>query len=471
MKPCDFLVIGGGSAGYAAARTAHEEGLSVIVIEGGEDVGGLCILRGCMPSKALIESANRMQTLRRADEFGLRAENIAFDGSAIINRKRRLIKEFADYRKDQFEDGRFEFLRGRAAFTDPTHVEATLFDGTTEAIEFKSCLISTGSVIAAPPIAGLEETGYITSDHALELEEIPESIIVLGGGPIALELVHFYAALGVRTTIIQRSPHVLSSNDADIAEALERAYRARGIEIYTCIQLEKIESHEGSKRVTFEQLGETVTVEAAEILLALGRRPATESLNLSAARIELDGRQIGTQPNQQTSNPVVFAAGDVAGPHEIVHIAIQQGEIAARNASRILRGEKPSEETDYRLLTFVAFTEPQVAVTGTGERDLLEKGIPHRIARHPFDDHGKSLVMGEPEGFVKLITHAQTGEILGGACVGPHASDLIHEITVAMAFHATAAQLAKIPHYHPTLSEIWTYPAEELAELGSQSSS
>jgi len=468
MKECDFLVIGGGSAGYAAARTAHDEGLTVIVVEGGDEVGGLCILRGCMPSKTLLESANRMETLRRAEEFGLQAKEIAFDGTAIVNRKRRLIKEFAGYREEQLRDGRFEFVRGFASFSEEKAVKVALMDGGEEVIGFKACLISTGSVVSIPPIPGLQESGFLTSDDALELEEIPESITVLGGGPIALELAHYFAALGVRTTIIQRSPHVLSSGDVDIAEALERAYRARGIEIYTCTQCTGVESVDGRKRVTFEQLGEKVTVDSAEILLALGRRPATEKLNLPAAGIELDGRQIKTSTTQQTTNPAIFAAGDVAGPHEIVHIAIQQGEIAARNAARLIGGEKPSEETDYRLLIFVAFTEPQVAVAGASERQLAETGVPYRVASYPFDDHGKSLVMGETDGFVKLLAHRETGELLGGACVGPHASDLIHEITVAMAFHSTAAQLAAIPHYHPTLSEIWTYPAEELAEAQDQ---
>lgn len=463
MKNCDFLVMGGGSAGYAAARTAHEEGLSVVVVEGGAEVGGLCILRGCMPSKTLIESANRMRTLERADEFGLRAGEIGFDGEAIIARKRRLIREFAEYRIDQLADGRFEFLRGKAVFLDANRVRVAGLDGSEETVAFRACLIATGSHITAPPIPGLAEAGYFTSDEALDRSDLPGSLIVLGGGPIALELAHFYASLGTETTIIQRSPHVLSSIDRDVAEALERAYRARGIALYTGTQLSEISEGNGRKRVRFEQLGEHQSIEGDDLLMALGRSPNIDGLGLEAAGVSLDGKRIATRPTQQTSAAHVFAAGDVCGPHEIVHIAIQQGEIAARNAARLLRGEPATEEVDYRLLIFVAFTEPQVAVTGQCEHQLHEAGVPIRVARYPFDDHGKSLVMGEPEGFVKLIAHAETGELLGGACIGPHASDLIHEITVAMAFHSTAAQLARIPHYHPTLSEIWTYPAEALA--------
>jgi pyruvate/2-oxoglutarate dehydrogenase complex dihydrolipoamide dehydrogenase (E3) component len=167
---------------------------------------------------------------------------------------------------------------------------------------------------------------------------------------------------------------------------------------------------------------------------------------------------------QQTSQPHIFAAGDVAGPFEIVHIAIQQGEIAARNAARLLTSSGPMEEADYRLKLSVIFSDPEVAECGANERELRAGGISFRTAKYPFNDHGKSLCMGETHGFVKLISAEQGGEILGAAVVGPHAAELIHEIVVAMRFRATARQLAEIPHYHPTLSEIWTYPAEELAE-------
>jgi pyruvate/2-oxoglutarate dehydrogenase complex dihydrolipoamide dehydrogenase (E3) component len=167
---------------------------------------------------------------------------------------------------------------------------------------------------------------------------------------------------------------------------------------------------------------------------------------------------------QQTSQPHIFAAGDVCGPFEVVHIAIQQGEVAARNAARLLAGgPEPLEQMDYRLKLFAVFSDPEVAVVGQGEAELRGQGVAFRAASYPFADHGKSLCMGETDGFVKLLAATGTGEILGGACVGPHAAELIHEIVVAMRFRATAAQLASTPHYHPTLSEIWTYPAEELA--------
>jgi pyruvate/2-oxoglutarate dehydrogenase complex dihydrolipoamide dehydrogenase (E3) component len=462
----DFAVIGGGSAGYAAARTAAGLGLKTVVIEGGEEIGGLCILRGCMPTKTLIESANRMLTLRRAEEFGLRATGIEARAAEIVARKRRLIAEFADYRREQLESGKFAFARGRARFVDPHTVEIAWPDTPPRTLRARSFLIATGSVVQTPPVPGLAECGALTSDDMLELESLPASLAVLGAGPVALEAAHYFAALGVETTVIQRGPQLLTGMDPDVAGALEEALRARGVAIFTGTKIAEIARDGAGKRVTFEHAGATRAIECAEILNALGRRPNVAGLDLTAAHVALTDGRVGANPHQQTSAPHIFAAGDCCGPHEIVHIAIQQGEIAARNAARVLAGEPPAalESIDYRLKLFVTFTEPQVATVGLTEAEARAQDLEFRAATYPFNDHGKSLVMGETEGFVKLIAEARTGELLGGAVVGPHASDLIHEIVVAMGFRATAAQLAAIPHYHPTLSEIWTYPAEDLAE-------
>ncbi|MGA1539877.1 MAG: FAD-dependent oxidoreductase, partial [Chthoniobacterales bacterium] len=206
------------------------------------------------------------------------------------------------------------------------------------------------------------------------------------------------------------------------------------------------------------------TLEADEILLALGRDPATAGLDLAAAGLDIaPGHPLATSDTQQTAVPTIFGAGDVTGKLEIVHIAIEQGEIAARNAARLLRGDDKLETIDYRLRLFAVFTQPEAAMVGLTEREAAELGLDFAAATYPFDDHGKSMVHGKTDGFVKLIANRQTGELLGGAVVGPHASELIHEVVVALRYHATAAQFLKIPHYHPNLSEIWTYPAEELA--------
>lgn len=466
----DFLVIGGGSAGYAAARTAVEHGLRTAVIDGADELGGLCILRGCMPSKTLIESANRFRSMRRAPEFGLRAGQLEVRPEEIIARKRLLIGDFAGYRQGQLEDGRFTLIRGHAAFTGLHEVEVTPREGGSPfRAGFRSACIASGSVVMRIPVEGLEETGYWISDDVLEAESLPDSFVVLGGGAIAVELACYLEGLGKTVTVIQRSDHVLSSGDPDVGETLGKAMNAReNCTVHTGTSLVRVEATEsGRKRVWFtnRDSGEAIPVEADEIVQALGRVPRTGGLNLDAAGVRLveNGRHITCDRAMRTSCGHIFAAGDVCGPYEIVHVAIEQGEVAAGNAARQLGAAKGAiREMDYRLNLFGVFSDPEVGTVGLSEKAAAAEGRPVVVASYPFDDHGKSMVMGETEGFVKLVADEESRELVGGAVVGPHAVELIHEIVVALHFRATAEEFLRIPHYHPTLSEIWTYPAEEL---------
>ena len=465
MESYDFVVIGGGSAGYSAVAAAASSGLKSICIEGAEQLGGLCILRGCMPSKTIIESANRFMTLRRAEEFGLSAGHLAFDTAAIIRRKRKLIGGFAEYRARQLSAGLFRLLRGQAVFADPFHVKVSLREGGEEMIAGKTFLIATGSVLNTVEIPGLDKIGFLNSDLALDADQVARSITILGGGAVAMEFAHYYNALGSEVTILQRSKQVIREADPDLAAALTEAFQNRGIRVVCGAKLKRAELTKAGKRIRYEKDGVEKAVDSEEIFYALGRKPAVDGLGLELAGVEFEkSGAISVNQMMQTTQSHVFAAGDVTGLYEIVHLAIQQGEIAAKNAKKLLDGAD-LETIDYRLKLFAMFSEPQLAVVGLTEREAREKGIAVRVARYPFFDHGKSMVRGETEGFVKLIAESASGEILGGAVVGPEASELIHEIVVAMHFRTTADVLAKIPHYHPTLSEIWTYPAEELARV------
>ncbi|MBV8968469.1 MAG: NAD(P)/FAD-dependent oxidoreductase [Verrucomicrobia bacterium] len=463
MKDYDFAVIGGGSAGYSAASTAASLGLSTAVIESGAELGGLCILRGCMPNKTFIESANRFLTLRRAPEYGLSAQSIAFDPKFILNRKRRLVGDFARHRVEQLMDGRFELIRGRASFLTPHRLQVTESAGETREFEFKTSLVSTGSTVNVLEIPGLLETGFLDSDRALESATVPPSVIILGGGAIALEFAHYYEALGSRVTIVQRSSRLLKELDPDVTQAIADAYRARGIEVICGTRLVRIGRSGADKTVTYIKNDEERTIAAAEIFYALGRRPQTEALNLAAAGVKTNqSGAIVVNAALQSSQPNIFGAGDVTGLYDVVHVAVEQGAVAARNAVQHLRAGELAT-LDYRLKLVAVFSHPELAAIGLTEAEARQRGIRFRCAKYPFDDHGKSIVRGETEGFVKLLADANTNEIIGAAVVGPEASELIHEISVAMYFHATAKDLAQVPHYHPTLSEIWTYPAEDLA--------
>lgn len=462
----DFVVIGGGSGGYAAARTACDLGLKTAVIDSADELGGLCILRGCMPSKSLIESANRARAIRNAKQFGLSVDNLSISTEAIVDRKEELISDFASYRKEQLTDGRFAMKRGRASFVDQQTLQISLKDGSTETVTFSSACIATGSVVHTVPVPGLEETGYWTSDEILEAKELPESIIVLGGGAIALEMACYLEGIGKHVTVIQRSNQLLSGSDRDVADSLQAAMESRpNLDIFVGTSLTKVnKTPEGGKQVHFLHNGESKSIVAAEILQALGRKPNSDGLNLESCGIlRNDSGLIQCNEYQQTSCPHIFAAGDVCGPYEVVHTAIEQGEKSAENAA-VLLGRKQGDlrKMDYRLKLLGIFTDPQVAMVGLTEHEAQEMGIEFNSASYPFDDHGKSMIMGELHGLVKLLADSTTGKLLGGAVVGPEAVELIHEIVVAMNFGATASEFLEIPHYHPTLSEIWTYPAEDL---------
>ena len=452
----DVAVIGGGSGGYAAARTAASAGLRVVVIEGGEEVGGLCILRGCMPTKALLYAAEVLHLSRHAATWGIETGAVKFDFAAVMARKNRLIHEFASYRQQQLASGHFKFIRATARFVD-AH---TLALSTGEQITAEHFVVSTGSAIAPSPLAQLDAIGYLTSDDALALKRLPRSLIVLGGGAVAVEFAQFFARLDVKVSLIQRGEYLLRDCDDDAACELEKVFRREGIEVFTGTTLTSAGRDRGLKIVSFTHEGRTMRVAAEEILFALGRVPNTTSLELANAGVATERGRILTNARMQTSAPHIYASGDCTGPYEIVHIAIQQGEIAAHN----IVNPGQSREIDYRLLTQVVFTEPQIATVGLTEKVAREGKIPFLAASYPFHDHGKSMIMEALDGFVKLLADPATGEILGGACVGPVGGELIHEIVAAMHGRMTVHELASMPHYHPTLAEIWTYPAEALAE-------
>lgn len=452
----DAVVLGGGSAGYAAARTLAAQGCDTLVLDGAPELGGLCILRGCMPTKALLHAAELREAIREGGAWGIHAEGVRVDPGALFARKDALIGEFATYRRGQLQDGRFRLVRSRARFEGPSLLR--LDDG--RAVRFGQAVIATGSKVAPVVVPGLADAGFLTSDSALAQARVPESLAVLGGGAVALEFAQFYARLGCRVSVVQRGRQLLSGFDADVVGELVAALRREGLEVFTGATLDRVERVAEGRRVRFRQDGKDVSIEATEVLHGLGRVPDLDGLGLEAAGIATERGRIAIDARQRTSCPGVFAAGDCCGPHEVVHLAVQQGEVAAHN---LLHPGRP-REMDYRLRMSVVFTAPQVAQVGLSEREAADRGIPCRVDRYPFNDHGKSMILGCREGFVKVLADPQTGEVLGAACVGPQAGELIHEPAVAMAARMTVAQWAVVPHYHPTLAEIWTYPAESLAE-------
>jgi pyruvate/2-oxoglutarate dehydrogenase complex dihydrolipoamide dehydrogenase (E3) component len=460
----DFVAIGGGSAGFNAARIAAGLGKRVAVIEGARKLGGLCILRGCMPSKTLIYSAEVLHLARIGREFGLRIPRASADMPAMHARKIRIIAEFALDRVKQLETGNFELIRGKARFVDPNTVE---IEGGRR-IRAKHFLIGTGSRVSVPAVPGLASSAYWTSDDVLELDFKPRSVVVLGGGIVACELAQFLRRIGTRVCLIQRSPNLLKGHSAEASAVVRRAFENEGIEIHTGTQLAGVRTDNRGASVTFRRAGKTLRRTADHLFNALGREPDTSRLMLGAAGIRAapNGRII-TNRWQQTSVPHIYAAGDCCGPHEIVHVAIQQAELAARHSAGV-KGLKPVDDA---MLLNVVFTDPQLATIGWREQDLIERHTDYVAASYPFDDHGRCILMNATYGYVKVMAAARTGRILGAEIVGRDAGELIHSFSTPLAMKATVHDMLRAPWYHPTLSEIITYPLEEIADRLARSSS
>ncbi len=456
-KSYDFVAIGGGSAGFNAARVAASLGLKTAIVDGAQELGGLCILRGCMPSKTVLYMADVLHLAQKGKTFGLKIPSARADMKAIHARKKQIIGEFARYRQEAMASGKFDLIRAHARFADAHTLE--LSNG--PRLRAKHLLIGTGSKVSVPPVPGLADTPFWTSDDVLNLDFIPKSVIVLGGGIVACELAQFLNRIGAHVTLVQRSANILRDHSPAASTVVQQALVDEGIELFAGTQLQRVGHGRAGFEVEFVHDGKVVKRRAAHLFNALGREPNTAPLNLAAAGVMTrPAGQIVINKWQQTSAPHIYAAGDCSGPADIVHIAIQQGELAARHAAGVAK-LKP---VDYSLLLNVVFTDPQLATIGLLERQLDERGTPYLTASYPFNDHGKSILMDANYGYVKVIAEPKRGRILGAEIVGKDAGELIHAFSGPLAMRATVFDLLRAPWYHPTLAEIITYPLEEIAE-------
>ncbi len=446
----DLCVVGAGSAGYSAAEAARELGRSVAFVEGTGPLAGLCILRGCMPAKTLLHSAEVAHLVENAHEVGVEPKDVAVDVPAIVERKRRIIRNFADSRIEEIK--KFPLFCGVTRFTGKR--ELCVGEATITADKFVLC---TGSIISPPPIAGLKEAGYLTSDDFMEIEDPPESIIVIGGGPVGCEFGQYLARLGAKVTLLQDGPTLLRKEDSDIGAALRLGLEKDGIRVLTGVSVLKVSTDGERKRVEIRCDGKIQTLSAGRLMLATGRHANTRGFELEAAGVKYDDDGVAVDEYLQTSNPDIYAAGDVLNGRKLLHMAVYQGRLAVQNAFGCARAPAEYDLQQARSV----FTDPQVAVAGLNEAECRQRGLNFKVAKHPFEDLGKAITANCEEGFVKMLTD-RAGRILGLAFVGEQASDLIHEAISLLYFKATIDDVLKMPHLHPTMAEIITYPAQQL---------
>jgi pyruvate/2-oxoglutarate dehydrogenase complex dihydrolipoamide dehydrogenase (E3) component len=463
MKPFDLLVLGGGSAGFNAARVAADLGKRVAIVDGAKELGGLCILKGCMPSKTLLHASELLHHAKHSEKFGLRgASRAKVDMAALHAWKKHVIADFAGYREKAMTNAkRFTLFRAHARFLDPHTVQ--LGDG--RKLRAHHFLIATGSRVSVPAIIpGLATTPHWISDDILDLDFIPPSVIVLGGGIVACELAQFLARIGSKVTLIQRSKNILRDHSPAASEVVQQAFRDEGIDLHTDTKISSVRALSKDRvEVVFHSDGKRLVRRAAHLFNALGREPNVASLDLAKAGVTVtpNGR-VKVNRWQQTSASHIYAGGDVCGPHDIVHLAVAQGELAARHAFGV--PEKQLRPVSKIPLLNVVFTDPPLATIGAQESELSEKKTPFLVASYPFNDHGKSILMDQLRGYVKVIAEPKRGRILGAEIVGPQAGELIHCFSGPITMGATVHDLLRAPFYHPTLAEILTYPLEEIAE-------
>jgi len=441
MNRRDLVVIGGGAGGLVVASVAAQLGLKVTLIEKAATLGGDCLHHGCVPSKTLIHTAKVAALMRRGADFGLPAVEPVVDLGKVTDHVQAVIDHIQQHDDpERFRGYGCEVLLGESAeFVSPHAVRVG-----ERVIHGRRFVIATGSRPAVPPIPGIEAAGYLTNLDLFSLRQLPKSLIVLGGGPIGLEMGQAFARLGSRVTIVERLPHLLPQEDPELADALGSCLTAEGIDIRVSTSAERV-SRAGDRRIV--ECGGGLKLEAEAILVAVGRRPNTEGLGLEAAGIAFDAKGIQVDRRLRTSQKHIYAAGDVCGPYPFTHMAEYQAGIVISNA--VFRFPR---KTDYRVVPWVTFTDPELARVGLTEPQARAQGIEPTVLRFAFKDIDRAVTEVESNGFIKLIAHK--GKILGASLLGPHAGELIHEIVLAMKTGASLSDISATIHAYPTLAQV-----------------
>lgn len=443
MTRVDVLVIGGGTAGEYAAGYAMGNGRSVGMVERGA-IGGACIFNACIPTKALVHAARTYKKMKNAGFYGLPVLRDAADYKNVKAFKDRIIAGIGSGRDERWVKRGVQLFRGNARFKSPNEVAVG-----DELISADKIIITTGSSPVIPPIPGLTEARPLTNIEALEMEKVPERLVIIGGGAVGVEFAQIFSAFGTQVHIVEMMSHILAAEDEEISSAIEESLGKQGVLVSTSAKVGGIESTSSGKLVKIQEAdGTEKGLEYSEILVATGRKPNIEELNLPAAGIEAGKRGVNVDASLQTNVPHIWAAGDVSGTYLFTYVAGEQGKTAALNATSENR-----KELDYGILPRATFCDPEVASVGLTEKQAKEQGHKVKVGKYNYADLTRSIVTGETEGVIKVIAEEGSGRILGGHIIGVEASILIHEIAVAMAGGVSVSSVGNLLHSYPTFSE------------------
>ena len=453
----NLVVIGAGAGGLVTSYIAAAVKAKVTLVEA-HKMGGDCLNYGCVPSKALIRSAKLAQQLRTADALGLTGVQGSVDFAAVMARIHRVIADIEPHDSiARYTALGVEVLEGHARILSPWQVEVRLADGSTQTLSTRSIVIATGARPAVPPIPGLEEVGYLTSDTLWGLTALPQRLLVLGGGPIGCELAQAFARLGAQVTQVEMAPRLMGREDAEVSALVEASLRKDGVHVLTGHQAVRAETVGGEKRLIVQQAGRELVLPFDALLCAVGRVPRVSGFGLEELGIPITAKGcIETTPHLQTIYPNIYAVGDVAGPYQFTHTAAHQAWYAAVNA---LFGRFKRFKADYTVIPWVTFTDPEVARVGLSEAEAKAQGIAVEVTTYGLDDLDRAIVDGSAHGFVKVLTVPGKDRILGVTIAGEHAGELLAEFVLAMKHGLGLNKILGTIHAYPTWVEANKYAA------------
>ena len=443
----DLIIIGSGPGGYVAGIRAGQLGLKVAVVEKDPKLGGTCLHRGCIPTKALLHTASVLDEIREAGSLGIDVGEPKLDIGRAQERKRKVVDGNARGIEGLFKKNKVTWLQGFGRVTGPRDVEVEGKDGK-KSYGAKNILIATGSVPRDIPVAPSDGERVLNSDHILELGQVPGSLAVLGAGAVGTEFASIYHSFGTKVTLIEMLPRVLPIEDEEASAELEKHLRRRGIKVMAGTKMAGFEATEGGVRLNLEKDGKTETLDAEKLLVAVGRKPVTENLGLEALGIELDRGYIKINPYMQTAVPHIYAIGDVVNTPWLAHVASAEGILAVEH----MAGQH-ARPINYDRVPSCTYCEPEVASVGLTEAKAKERGYDVQTGKFPMTALPKAKILGKSAGFVKIVRDKKYDELLGVHIVGAHATDIIAEACVALQMEGTDEELFRTMHAHPTLSE------------------